>query len=185
MKASIRVAGMGLAALAWLAAEPVRAQSPTMAVSTFHASASGQWKYTVTNTSPPGDVFDMGLFRVPFGSNDGVTGGYSDVLGDEWDVTVFPNYTRWVLPNGFPPLEPTDEGLFGLYADTPYEQTGDATADTTAYELFVPIEVEGPAIRAFFLRRVQPLSWRSRASAARRVEKVSVNASSRGGVHLV
>jgi len=146
MKASIRVAAVGLAALAWLTAQPARAQSPTMVVSTFHASASGQWKYTVTNTSPPGIPYNLTVFRVPFGSQDGVTGAYSDVLGEEWVVSVSETYTQWAKPSGGDPMFPGDEGLFGVFSAAGHVQTGNATAQGPLGDPFVPVEVEGPAI---------------------------------------
>jgi len=75
-----------------------------------------------------------------------VSDAYSDVLGEEWDVSIFPNYTEWLLPNGIDPLAPGDEGLFGLFSDANDTQYGDATANTTAGEPFTPTQVEGPDI---------------------------------------
>ncbi len=76
MKHLLKGALTGLAALVAVEAttlpKEVRAD-PTMDVSTFHAQDSDELKYTVTNTSGQGDLNDMGMYRVPFGSNDGIS----------------------------------------------------------------------------------------------------------------
>jgi hypothetical protein len=86
------------------------------------AYSNGTGEYFVQNNPQKlpehmGDKHNMVEFTLPAGYNQGVTGFYSDLNGDQWDALILADKTVFTPQVGYNPLLPGDAGTFGIISD--------------------------------------------------------------------
>ena len=134
------------AAFMLLAAAGLAHAEPTMTVNTYYEidpidGFAGI--YTVTNTSPQNPDYEMDIFILPAGSNQGVSGALAP---ENWtfdinlDETIFSTTLSYIPPvNG--------QGTFELYSNILDVDQRDAIAYTVPNEQFNPVSVDVPVER--------------------------------------